>query len=117
MMTSSLKLRSRPDHAQRLRAMESRTGSVGDCSKIANYRASKQNLFRRRSTRRRISNAQRLADLEDFINRSLSKTRGFSVSLLYTSAYLALFFQHPRVAEAQQHRIVKDLRDLTVYQR
>ncbi|EYC33938.1 hypothetical protein Y032_0001g176 [Ancylostoma ceylanicum] len=69
MMTSSLKLRSRPDHAQRLRAMESRTGSVGDCSKIANYRASKQNLFRRRSTRRRISNAQRLADLEDFINR------------------------------------------------
>ncbi|KAK6766433.1 hypothetical protein RB195_026002 [Necator americanus] len=55
--------------AQRLRAMESRTGSVGDCSKIANYRTSRQNLFRRRSTRRRISNAQRLADLEDFINR------------------------------------------------
>ncbi|PIO71424.1 hypothetical protein TELCIR_06684 [Teladorsagia circumcincta] len=58
-----------PWMAARLRAMESRTGSVGDCSKIANYRASKQNLFRRRSTRRRISNAQRLADLEDFINR------------------------------------------------
>ncbi|ETN69047.1 hypothetical protein NECAME_01157 [Necator americanus] len=51
--------------------MESRTGSVGDCSKIANYRTSRQNLFRRRSTRRRISNAQRLADLEDFINRRL----------------------------------------------
>ncbi|KJH42396.1 hypothetical protein DICVIV_11623 [Dictyocaulus viviparus] len=34
--------------AARLRAMESRTGSVGDCTKIMNYRTSKQNLFRRR---------------------------------------------------------------------
>ncbi|CAI5455213.1 unnamed protein product [Caenorhabditis angaria] len=59
------------EEAARLRAMENRTGSVGDCTKLANYRANKQNLFRRRSTRRRISNAQRLADLEDFINRRL----------------------------------------------
>ncbi|KAJ1347147.1 hypothetical protein KIN20_002122 [Parelaphostrongylus tenuis] len=57
------------DQEARLRAMESRTGSVGDCTKIANFRTSRQNLLRRRSTRRRISNAQRLADLEDFINR------------------------------------------------
>ncbi|CAD6185173.1 unnamed protein product [Caenorhabditis auriculariae] len=57
------------EEAARLRAMETRTGSVGDCTKLANYRNNKQNQFRRRSTRRRISNAQRLADLEDFINR------------------------------------------------
>ncbi|CAO4383731.1 unnamed protein product [Caenorhabditis nigoni] len=59
------------DVAARIRAMENRTGSVGDCTKLANYRSNKPGFFRRRSTRRRISNAQRLADLGDFINTRL----------------------------------------------
>ncbi|ULT80631.1 hypothetical protein L3Y34_010886 [Caenorhabditis briggsae] len=57
--------------AARIRAMENRTGSVGDCTKLASYRSNKPGFFRRRSTRRRISNAQRLADLGDFINTRL----------------------------------------------
>ncbi|CAP23233.1 Protein CBG02071 [Caenorhabditis briggsae] len=56
------------EEAARIRAMENRTGSVGDCTKLASYRSNKPGFFRRRSTRRRISNAQRLADLGDFIN-------------------------------------------------
>ncbi|PIC16398.1 hypothetical protein B9Z55_023016 [Caenorhabditis nigoni] len=59
------------EEAARIRAMENRTGSVGDCTKLANYRSNKPGFFRRRSTRRRISNAQRLADLGDFINTRL----------------------------------------------
>ncbi|EGT30138.1 hypothetical protein CAEBREN_23566 [Caenorhabditis brenneri] len=64
------------EEAARLRAMETRTGSVGDCTKLASYRASKPAFFRRRSTRRRISNAQRLADLEDFINTRVQASDG-----------------------------------------
>ncbi|UMM39935.1 hypothetical protein L5515_016770 [Caenorhabditis briggsae] len=63
------------EEAARIRAMENRTGSVGDCTKLASYRSNKPGFFRRRSTRRRISNAQRLADLGDFINTSLSKVK------------------------------------------
>ncbi|CAJ0947197.1 unnamed protein product, partial [Mesorhabditis belari] len=63
----------RPDSpynaAHRLRGNEGRAGSVGDCSRMALFRASPKSQFRRRSTRRRLSNAQRLADLEDFINK------------------------------------------------
>ncbi|CCD63796.1 BAI1-associated protein 3 [Caenorhabditis elegans] len=64
------------EEAARLRAMENRTGSVGDCTKLASYRSNKPAFFRRRSTRRRISNAQRLADLEDFINTRVQASDG-----------------------------------------
>ncbi|GMR60748.1 hypothetical protein PMAYCL1PPCAC_30943, partial [Pristionchus mayeri] len=61
----------------KMRAMETRTSSLGDV--LAHFRNnnSKGAQLRRRSTRRRISNAQRLADLENFINKRVQASDGF----------------------------------------